>query len=100
FFRDPDVILIDGRFRAATFIAAYLRIKKPTIVLFDDYKDRQSYHAVERVEKPYALHGRMAEFHIEPGQRPIWIHDFFSDLVGQATFSYQTHFPYPPLPED
>ncbi|WP_240997067.1 hypothetical protein, partial [Pseudomonas viridiflava] len=40
YFEQPDVILIDGRFRIACFVTAYLRATKPMIVLFDDYLDR------------------------------------------------------------
>ncbi|MBX8570483.1 peptide-binding protein [Pseudomonas cichorii] len=66
FFQQPDVILIDGRFRIACFVTAYLRVSKPTIVLFDDYSDRPHYHVVERLLKPTEFVGRMARFDLKP----------------------------------
>ena len=66
FFEAPDVILIDGRFRIACFVTAFLRVRKPTIVLFDDYLDRPHYHVVERLAKPTEYVGRMARFDLQP----------------------------------
>ena len=65
-FEQPDVILIDGRFRIACFVTAYLRATKPTIVLFDDYLDRPHYHVVERLVAPTECVGRMARFDLQP----------------------------------
>ena len=36
----PDVILIDGRFRVASFLAVILNASKPCTIIFDDYIDR------------------------------------------------------------
>jgi len=69
-FVDPDVILIDGRFRVACFVAAAMKIRKPTTILFDDYGDRDYYHTVERLAKPVAMVGRMAHFELSPGEIP------------------------------
>jgi protein O-GlcNAc transferase len=66
FFQAPDVILIDGRFRVACFVTACLRVRKPTIVLFDDYLDRPHYHVVERLQAPTEYIGRMARFDLQP----------------------------------
>lgn len=66
FFEAPDVILIDGRFRIACFVTAFLRVRKPTVVLFDDYLDRPHYHVVERLAKPTEHIGRMARFDLQP----------------------------------
>ncbi|MFJ4144120.1 tetratricopeptide repeat protein [Pseudomonas sp. NPDC089734] len=66
FFEQPDVILIDGRFRIACFVTAYLRATKPMIVLFDDYLDRPHYHVVERLVTPTEFIGRMARFDLQP----------------------------------
>jgi protein O-GlcNAc transferase len=60
------VILIDGRFRIACFVTAYLRATQPMIVLFDDYLDRPHYHVVERLVKPSEFVGRMARFDLQP----------------------------------
>lgn len=66
-FRHPDLVLIDGRFRTACLAAVILRAEKPIRVLFDDYGVRPLYHQVEAVIEPVRLVGRMAEFYVEPG---------------------------------
>ena len=66
FFRAPDLMLIDGRFRPACFVTACLRTTRPLRVLFDDYRDRPQYHGVERLARPARMVGRMAEFEIAP----------------------------------
>jgi hypothetical protein len=66
FFRHPDVVLIDGRFRAACLVTVCLRITRPVTVLFDDYANRPAYHAVERLARPAAIVGRMARFDLSP----------------------------------
>lgn len=58
----PDLILIDGRFRVASFACSLLMAKIGTSVLFDDYLNRDHYHVVESLAKPVAMHDRMAEF--------------------------------------
>lgn len=65
-FLHPDLVLIDGRFRSACFLTTLYRITRPVKVLWDDYADREKYHEVERLVRPVAFHGRMAEFHLEP----------------------------------
>lgn len=60
--RLPDLILIDGRFRVACFLASLLFSKLGAVILFDDYVDRPHYHVVEKHLQPSAREGRMAEF--------------------------------------
>lgn len=67
FFRHPDLIFIDGRFRPACFFTSAMRIRRPVRLLFDDYTTRPKYHVVERVAAPVCLIGRMAEFELRPG---------------------------------
>lgn len=62
----PDVVLIDGRFRVACFLATLMNIRRPTMVLFDDYGDRRHYHVVEHFLRPVRLVGRMAVFEAVP----------------------------------
>lgn len=66
FFRQPDVVLIDGRFRPACLIAILLRTQKHVTILFDDYTERPAYHSVEAFLKPTEIVGRMAVFHVQP----------------------------------
>lgn len=66
FFRHPDVVLIDGRFRPACLMMTCLMISRPVTVLFDDYPTRPAYSVVEQFVKPTRIVGRMAEFVLEP----------------------------------
>lgn len=59
----PDTVLVDGRFRVATFADVFLRFPGAT-VLFDDYFDRPNYSIVEKILKPRNRCGRIAEFRI------------------------------------
>ncbi len=58
----PSVVLIDGRFRVASFLYSLLCAQPGTIILFDDYMNRPQYHVVEQFCCPYEVHGRMAIF--------------------------------------
>jgi hypothetical protein len=69
-FSHPDVVLVDGRFRAACLMIVALRITRPVTVLFDDYKRRKPYHAVEALVRPVAMAGRMARFDLVPMMLP------------------------------
>lgn len=95
FFRHPDIVLIDGRFRPACLITTMLHVTRPVTVLFDDYTNRPRYRLVERILSPARLVGRMAEFHIQPGQlRPqdisFAIGLFFDVTVhGRGAAAYQ-----------
>lgn len=80
FFRHPDVVLIDGRFRAACFMATALRITRPVTVLFDDYVERPAYHVVERLAAPHQRIGRMALFQLEPVTAEPWMQDMLTEL--------------------
>jgi hypothetical protein len=65
----PDLVLIDGRYRVACFLATCIYAKKETIVLFDDYEPRKHYHTVEKLfEKVDVIDDRMAVFRILPNQ--------------------------------
>lgn len=70
-FLQPDLVLIDGRFRAACFLTCLLRSTQPMTVLWDDYIDRPIYHHVEDLVKPVAMIGRMARFEITPMPFPV-----------------------------
>lgn len=60
------MVLVDGRFRTGCAMATALRTRKPVTLLFDDYAPRKQYHKVERWLGAPRLHGRMAEFEVEP----------------------------------
>ena len=69
-FRQPEVVLIDGRFRVACFLATLLRTEAPVTVLFDDYTPRPAYAFVERYAAPAQIAGRMARFELKPTALP------------------------------
>lgn len=63
----PDLILIDGRFRVASFLTACANIRKTTLVIFDDYVERDYYHSIEELFQPIEIiDNRMAIFKIKP----------------------------------
>ncbi len=66
----PDVVLVDGRFRAGCVLATAFNCTRNTRVLVDDYARRSSYHAVEDIVGAPRLIGRMAEFDITPTPIP------------------------------
>ena len=69
-FEAPDLVLVDGRFRAACLVTTMLRTEKPVTVLFDDYVGRKQYARVERWVQPVEVRDRMAKFEIEPTALP------------------------------
>ena len=69
-FVQPDLVLIDGRFRVACFLTTLFSITRPTRVLFDDYLDRPVYQAAQDFAAPNAYFGRMAQFDLVPTSIP------------------------------
>lgn len=55
----PDLILIDGRFRVACALNAWLAVNENTLVLFDDFTDRSHYHATLKYFTIVETVGRM-----------------------------------------
>ncbi len=60
----PDVVLIDGRFRVACFLATLICSSSCPVILFDDYCDRPPYHVVEKILAPVETIGRLAVFKV------------------------------------
>ena len=58
----PDTVLIDGRFRVASFLTSLMFSQEGTLILFDDYFDRPHYFVVEEFCKYPEKHGRMGAF--------------------------------------
>ena len=65
---NPDLVLIDGRFRIACLAACMINCRAPLTVLFDDYMDRKRYHRVEEILPRTDTIGRVARFEVVPGQ--------------------------------
>ena len=83
---EPDVILIDGRFRVACALESFLRLgpKSTCNILVDDYADRPHYKSIEEFGDLVAMHGRMAQFRkasgldVEKCRRVL--EDFYCDV--------------------
>lgn len=74
-----DLVLIDGRFRAACLLLSGLHARKGATILFDDYADRPWYHTVEAVLQPKRRVDRMAVFTLDT---PLTVDaDFLSVLL-------------------
>ena len=58
----PDLVLIDGRFRVACFLFSLATARPGCIILFDDYTNRPEYHLVEEYLAPTSYCGRQAKF--------------------------------------
>jgi hypothetical protein len=58
----PDIVLIDGRFRVCCFLTSLLYAERGVKIFFDDYKNRPEYHYVEKYLKPINECGRQAMF--------------------------------------
>ena len=65
----PDVVLIDGRFRVACSLTSFTMGEEGTVIIFDDYTDRQHYHVVEELIKPETYAGRQAIFRVSASDR-------------------------------
>ena len=63
---EPDLILIDGRFRVASFLYSLILCESPATVMFDDYAERPHYHVIEQFLPLSRLCGRMAIFELNP----------------------------------
>lgn len=72
----PDVVLIDGKFRVASFLYSLISARVGTSIFFDDYFDRPQYFIVEEFCQLTERHGRMALFTVT--------HNYFlPDLVAR-----------------
>jgi hypothetical protein len=76
---EPDVVLIDGRFRLACMAAVLLRARRPTTVLFHDYVRRPEYHRIEALARKQVSVGTMVRFLVTPGAIPP---DMLTEVVG------------------
>lgn len=65
-FEQPDLVLVDGRFRVGCALAVAANTTAPLTLLVDDYIDRKNYHLVETYLGTPRMVGRMAVFEVEP----------------------------------
>lgn len=61
----PDIILIDGRWRVSSFLVSLYFANKGATILFHDYTNRPHYHIVEEYIKPIEIIDTMAIFRKE-----------------------------------
>ena len=97
FFVEPDLVLIDGRFRMACFATLVLRLRKPATVLFDDYANCRYYHAVAEISPPVEVIGRMARFELTPGlmtqdNLALLMSMFFEATYSEGSKNYKRTF--------
>ena len=59
-----DVVLIDGRFRVASFLFSLMKAKEGSVIIFDDFMNRPHYHVVEEVLEVHENFGRQAVFKV------------------------------------
>jgi hypothetical protein len=78
----PDIVLIDGRFRVACFLASLAFGAAGARILFDDYFDRPYYQPVEQFLRPVARHDRAAEFVIADA---LPTHDIWLELLSATS---------------
>jgi hypothetical protein len=77
----PDLVLIDGRFRVACFLYSLTQLAEGSTILWDDYTNRPEYHSVERFLKPAAHYDEMAEFRVTGRENlPAVVDALFSGL--------------------
>lgn len=81
-FRQPDVVLVDGRFRTGCAMAAAFCSEKPLTVLVDDYARRKHYHRVEAYLGAPELTGRLARFEVVPMPVPA---DKLIEIIAMMT---------------
>lgn len=60
--KDPDLVLIDGRFRSLCFLLTLKNVKPGTMIIFDDYYSKPSYSVVESIVKPNLIKNNQALF--------------------------------------
>ena len=73
----PDVVLVDGRFRTGCALATAFHTRRRIPLLFDDYVQRTHYHKVEELLGAPEIVGRMALFEVAPmavpAERLSWV---------------------------
>ena len=76
-FEHPDLILVDGRFRVASFLCAMTRIRRPTRLLFDDCGHPARLPRGGTLQRPALIVDRMAVFDLQPQRLSLrdWIGD-------------------------
>lgn len=79
----PDLVLVDGRFRVASFFASLLNARPGTRILFDDYQ-RARYQIVEEVLQPQERTKRQGLF-VKPDdfdlEKARWFFDKFEYVM-------------------
>jgi len=69
-FVQPDIVLVDGRFRVGCALATLYRTTKPVTLYVDDFVGRPRYRKIKNYLGTPKLTGRIAEFQVEPTEIP------------------------------
>mgnify|MGYP003128311018 FL=1 len=84
--REPltSLVLVDGRFRPACFLASMAMGRGALELIFDDYLERPNYHFIEEYLRPEQIIGRAAVFIRDPeidwGEIALRHQDAFYDV--------------------
>lgn len=73
------MVLVVGRFRVACFVYSLLCAQTRTIILFDDYANREHYHAVEEFSRPRHIRST-AEWRYLKSISPLHSRQLFPEL--------------------
>ncbi|ACM31170.1 glycosyltransferase family 2 protein [Rhizobium rhizogenes] len=65
-FEHPDVVVINGRFKAACFLTTISLCQKETRILFSRYARSEAIHWIERYFRPIRYCDEIAEFVVSP----------------------------------
>jgi len=82
---DPDLVVIDGRFRVYCFLTSVKFAPVGTKIIFDDYADRLSYHVAEEFLSVIDRCGRQVLFEVDSRAKDMVDDDVlceFRNVVG------------------
>lgn len=74
----PDLVLVDGRFRVACFLASLVFARQGVPILFDDYVGRAHFKIAEEFCPLHSVEGRMAVF---VAAQPVSFRDILGPLL-------------------
>jgi hypothetical protein len=77
---DPDLVVIDGRFRVYCFLTSIKFAPVGTKIIFDDYKDRPFYHIAEEFLSIVDRCGRQALFEVDSRAKEMVQDDMISEF--------------------
>ena len=77
---EPDLVVIDGRFRVLCFLTSIKFAPVGTIILFDDYANRPFYHVAEEFLTVGERCGRQALFEVDERAKKLVNDDVIAEF--------------------